>query len=231
MSTPFTFSHRQRLEIVKELGGERGVVSLEGLVQRYREQCAARVPPATIRDQLKETHAHARRLQRTVRRLARLTQGQAEWLLEPLEAYESYAAALLKYRFPRRLRPGRQPHIAEIQLVQAAASLWETVRGRAPGRGRGPFSRLVGKLLRYSEVPGARTSYPEELVAEALPARLSIGMRGPGCPFRPLGEEEGLSAAQRAAERFFQRVDFVVRGKPTLTVFPSGKGGKIGKKI
>lgn len=227
MSGQFEFSPRQRAEVIKEFRSEKGIVSLARIVQDYRDARRQRVPPATIRDALEDTLVQARKLRRAVSRLARTATADAAWIIDPLDTCISYADALLKYRYPARLRPGRLPHVPEIQLVQATAALWAAVHHVQPGRGHGPFSRLIAKLLRYSGVPGARSKYVEELVAEALPARLRVDMAGPDYPFTPLGEEDSLTPLQQAAEDLFRRVDHVARGNPKLTVFmPCATGEK-----
>jgi len=226
MTAQFEFSRRQKAEIIKELGTDRGISHLEGFIQEYRQKCRNKITPAEIRSQLRDTLKLARRLRRQIASLSRVTKSHAEWVVDPLLAYESYTDALLAYRFPGPLKRGRLRGIPTTQLIQATATLWEEVRGKRPGRGRGPFTRLIGKMLRYSGVPGARTSYIEELVVDALPVRLSLPVAGPKYPFTPLEEFDDLSPLNRAAESYFMRVDMVIRGEPTLTLFASPDGGE-----
>lgn len=230
MPETFKFSPRQRTEIIKELGNEKWLRYLEEAVEDYRRRCQNRVAPAEIRDRLKDTLRLAGKLRHGVLALEQLSGASADWITEPLQEYQTNARALLDFRFKDRLKQGRLPHIPEVQMIQATAEAWRAIHGKPPGRGRGPFSRLVGKMLRYSGVPGAPTKYPEELVEEAVPFRLSLRAVGPEYPFDIWEPGEDLPPMKRAAKTLFSRIDFVSRGAPTISLIvqtdSSGSGNK-----
>lgn len=226
MTAEFQFSQEQRVAIAELLGTEKGIRNLEKDVRDYIYETAQRISPSEIRDLLKDAQKHSRGLIKAINALSRRHKASSSWLLEPLVECEHYATALLKYRFSRRLKPGRLPHIPEIHLVQRVALIWEDVTGKVPGRGRGPFATLIGLLFEYSGVHVNPQQYPEELVAEALPAGLSIGIVGKDYPFTLLEDSIDLPSPKREAEDFFSMVLWVANGSPTAFTMQSKPKGE-----
>ncbi|MBU2503065.1 hypothetical protein KJ682_17165 [bacterium] len=226
MSDEFQFTPAQRREIVKLLPNNLVVPNLEADVAVYRTECANRIPPSEIRDYLDSVKKHAKALRKAITFLSKGHRGPNEWLIDPVREAEHYADALLKYRFSYKLKGGRLPHTPEIHLVQKVALIWEQIHGKPPGRGRGPFSKLIGRLLKYSGVEGAPTKYPHEVVAEALPPNLPIGAIGDGYPFAPIDPSFELPPLKRKAEDFFSGVLWVTNGSPTAFAITREKGGK-----
>jgi len=226
MDTSFHFTPRQRAEIVKVLGTDRAVPSLEQAVDVFRTECATQMTLAQMADHLLQIQKSSRVLQRSLKALAKGNRYSADWILEPLSTCEHYASALHEYRFAGRLKTGRSHHTAKIKLVQRVALYWVSIRGKAPGRGRGPFSRLVGKLLRYSEVKGAVVKYPDELVREALPQSVSVALCGPDYPFAPLLDQRNLPPMTLKAEQFFWHILWLAEGSHGFHALASKSTGK-----
>lgn len=225
MSETFKFSPRQRAEIVKELGTSLGINCLEDMVEEYRAACMSRPSLAEVRDRLRDVRKYSRSLRRLIQILAKDGQVPADWILGPLIECESYADRVLKYRFARPLKRGRKHHRAEVELAQGMAALWDNIHGCLPGKGRGPFSRLVGKVLRYAAVPGGRTTYPEELVAEVIPHRTVLRSWDGEYPFIPISEKGPIPPLKRAADTFFQKALAAAEPPPKIYAFVPRKGG------
>lgn len=226
MSEAFRFSPRQRTEVAKELGTSAGLTCLEGMIEEYRVACRSRPTLAEIRDRLKNARKYSRLLRRTLQALAKDAQVSAEWILEPLGECESYADRVLKYRFARPLKRGRAHHQAEAELVQGMAAMWYHIYGHEPGKGRGPFSRLVGKALKYADVPGGRTRCPEELVAEVIPHRMTLHSWDGEYPFIPIADAGPVPPLKRAADTFFQEALAAAEPRPRIYAFVPRKGGE-----
>lgn len=230
MDQPFRFDKKQRSEAIKAFGSEKGINALEGIVQRYRNDCENQLAQGEIRDHLRDMRKHARALLRSTAFLSKKVGADAEWLTAPLKECEQYADKLLQYRFARHLKGGRPRHVAEAHLVQATSALWQAVHRKLPGRGRGPFRRLVVLMFRASGVLGAPTKYPEEIIAEVVPFRLELAIVGDDYPFASLEERDSLPALTRSAQFFFIRVLMAADGSARTTVISSG-GGETGKEI
>ncbi len=226
MINKFQFTKDQKEVIVQILRTETGLSHLEDIVNDYINDSKSKTPTSELRHHLKEVKKYSTALKRSIEALSKGHSASNEWILDPVIECEQYAAALLKYRFSRNLRRGRPPHIAEIHLVQQTALAWEQITGKKPGRGRGPFSNLISYLFSFSEIEGAPTEYPEELVQEALPASVSVKMLSKDYPFSPLDPDVLLPPLKAAAEKFFTKVLWLADGRLIAFTVASKNGGE-----
>lgn len=231
MAAKFKFTQQQRAAVVKELGTESGVAELEKVVEDFKRECASQMTRAEIADHLRSMKKSCRELRRSINALSKGNPHSASWILDPVNECERCAAGLYKYHYTGPLKRGRMHNTAKTHLVHVVAMYWEQIVGKKPGLGRGPFSRLIGKLLQYSAVKGASMKYPDELVRESLPPSLSLGICGPDYPFAFLCDQHTLPPLAISAEQFFGHVMWVSNGSPMAFVMQSTTTGKTAPEI
>lgn len=231
MAAKFKFTPQQRAAIAKELGTEVGVAALEGAVEDFRIECANQMTRAEIAEHLRIIKRSCREMRRSIKALSKGNRFSADWILDPVTECERCASGMYKYKFAGPLKRGRMHNTAKTHLVHVAAMYWEQIVGKKPGLGRGPFSRLIGKLLQFSAVNGASMKYPDELVRESLPPEISVEICRQDYPFASIRDQHLLPPLALSAERFFGHVMWVSNGSPTAFATVSTPAGKNGPEI